>query len=190
MVATATLGVGTVPAGADPCLPPPQVLLSEVARVAGTASKLWGDIQAVEQADAAAGTSGPGQVLQDMLGAATKDGYQWDCGSSQLTAPAGAPPRTDLPPDTTPPATASGSPATSGGTKAAGGGNIVAGGDGSTGTTVAGPPTPSSQQPSILAAPAAIKANGRGTTTYLLIALAVASGLLIVLVVRRQMARH
>ncbi len=95
-------------------------------------------------------------------------GYQWDCAGSQLIPPANAPSRQDLPPDGTP----------------------------ATGTTLAGAhgpadATPSRTGSSILAAPAASNSGRRsGVPSYVLVALAVASGLLIVLVVRRQMGRR
>lgn len=101
--------VGAGAANADTCLASPILLLSQVAQVAGINSALWADIQQVEQAAATQASSDSGQVLQEMLNVVTRDGYQWDCASSQLTAVPGAAhppnPTTTTPPPTDPPTT-------------------------------------------------------------------------------------
>jgi hypothetical protein len=72
------------------CLPPPNLLLTQTARVAGISSPVWADIQAVGQRDAALPTAAGGQVIQDLLAAINHDGYQWDCATSQLVSTPGA----------------------------------------------------------------------------------------------------
>jgi cobalamin biosynthesis Mg chelatase CobN len=75
------------------------VLFTEVARVAGTTSQLWADIQRVEQQDGALGTTGSGQVMQDILTVVAHDSYQWDCNGNKLTwaGPAGSSPPPSVP---------------------------------------------------------------------------------------------
>jgi hypothetical protein len=84
----ATVGMGTTSASAqtNDCLPPPTLIYGEIAQVAGTNSQVWTDVQQVEATDEAAGTSGSGQVIVDMLAVITRDGYQWDCATDQLEA--------------------------------------------------------------------------------------------------------
>ncbi len=74
-----------IPAAGEPsCLPPPNLLITQAARMAGTSSPVWADLQAAAQRDAFLPTAADGQVVRDELAAINRDGYQWDCVTSRL----------------------------------------------------------------------------------------------------------
>jgi hypothetical protein len=77
-------------AGRPSCLPPPNLLLTQAARIAGTGSAVWADLQAAAQRDADLPTATGGQVVGDELAAINRDGYQWDCVTSRLVATSSA----------------------------------------------------------------------------------------------------
>jgi hypothetical protein len=85
--AAASVGALATTAGAaQPCLPPPNLVLVQVAQVAGPDSPLFADVQAVEQAAATQGDRSGSQVIQDILVVVNRSGYQWDCNTSRLTS--------------------------------------------------------------------------------------------------------
>jgi hypothetical protein len=77
-------------AGEPSCLPPPNLLVTQVGRTAGAGSTLWADLQAAAQRDTLLPTATGGQVVRDELAAINRDGYQWDCVTSRLVATSSA----------------------------------------------------------------------------------------------------
>ena len=160
------------------CLPPPNLIFSEVAQVLGTNSLLWSDLQQVEATDAAEGTTGSGQVIQDMLATIDRDGYQWDCASDQLLVDAATPtaiggsahPESGADPSTAP-------------------------GSGATATTPTAPPASDNNNTGVTA-PLGLASGPTGSGSnshvpiYLLGVLVVLTGALIVYAVRRSMSRR
>jgi hypothetical protein len=144
---------------AQGCLPPPSVVLVQVAQVAGSDAALSANVQAVEQADANQGDKSGSQVIQDILVAAGRSGYQWDCEASRLIAPASAGQPAAVRPAGVP---GKAGAAVAGGSVAAGAAAVSAGNGGGSGgasdtTSASGPPTSLSAQ----AAPAS---SSGGTT--------------------------
>lgn len=191
-----TVGPGTAGAGAqtDSCLPPPTLLYSEIAQVAGTNSQLWTDVQQVEQTDEAAGTSGSGQVIQDMLTVINRDGYQWDCPTDQLEATnegsiplsPGIPTIPDVSATTTPPSTNTSNPSAG-----VPGLTTTTGITGSAGITNTFGASAQVTSPLALAATPTTSSDGSGDlSTVALGLLALASASLLILVVRWQLRRR
>ncbi|HSS10652.1 MAG TPA: hypothetical protein VLL25_12255 [Acidimicrobiales bacterium] len=180
------------PAGAQTaCLPPPNLLLTQAARVAGTSSTMWADIQAVGQRDAALATATGGQAVQDLLAAINHDGYQWDCATSQLVATPGAPHPTS-------PAGATGQPAATvpGSNPAAArppGGSSARTSASVDSTSASAPPSSGAPAASQAAAPASNTSSNNGVTsdipTILIVGGLILSAAAVVLAVRR-VSRH
>ena len=173
------VGMATALAQTTSCLPAPNLLFSEVAQVAGINSQVWADLQEVEKADEASGTAGSGQVIQDMLAVLTRDGYQWDCTSNVLlVGPSGTP--------------SSGVPADQGQTGASGNTANAPLTEANRGSGTSATPADVGGSGTNVASPATSSGGGSGGEVSVLVlgGLALVSAAVVVVVVRRQMARR